>query len=136
MSADVSTSLLRFYVYVYMHVHIHAGVVKRNVRCEIPWCVPEICELLELVRGWVTDEGDGERWREPKRLCFFSGTGVGSSTTSSSGFRLEKNGILVMFFLTQKKYHVYLVCRWCFATSMMRNRSGSAGGHEGAVACI
>lgn len=64
---------------------------------KIPWYVPEFRELvLVLVRAGTVEAGDGERWREPKRPCFFSGmgAGAGSSMTSSSGFRLEKKGIV------------------------------------------
>lgn len=59
----------------------------------IPWYVPDCRELVELVRVWAMDVGDGERCRELKRPCFFSGKGAGSSMTCSSGLRLEKNGI-------------------------------------------
>lgn len=64
----------------------------------------ELLVVLVLVRGGMADdEGDGERWR-PKRPCFFSGTGAGSSMTSSSGFRLEKNGIVdVGLFISKQK---------------------------------
>jgi len=64
--------------------------------------VPEFRELLVvLVRVWAVDEGETERCLEPKRPCLFSGTGAGSSMTSSSGFRWEKNGILMVFVMVQ-----------------------------------
>lgn len=58
--------------------------------------VPERSELLVVLVRAETG-GDGERWWELKRLweCPFSGTG--SSTTSSSGRRLENRGILIGF---------------------------------------